>query len=230
MDKKEILNIYVDIDSLFDTRLALLYYLDHQVAERLATSGDYYCRIIDSFEYIDSSLFKTLYRDRNKTLLNLAAPTNILTLVKDYYVELSTNASMVGNNEPIKLYLNIHRYDLNISEQTILEDSLCAYIPGLSVKIIDLPDIDITPTWINANISVMFMYNGMGWLELHTSTLELISRPLPDVILLAPALVTGEKSGRKHIPDVDQFFDQIEEVTTLLIAVKLLPVIDFSRI
>lgn len=229
-DKKEILNIYVDMDSLFDTRLALLYYLDRHVAEEEASSGRYYSRVIDEFQYIPYVMFKTLYRDRNKSLLNLAAPTNILTLVKDYYLELATNASLIDNQERIVIYVNTHRYDLNITEQIIFEESMQKFIGNVDIKLIDMPDIDITPTWINQNVAIMFMYNGMDWLELHTSTLELISRPLPDIILHTPALVTGNKSGVKHIPDVDQFFDQIEDVSKLLIDIKLLPANDFSRI
>lgn len=225
----EILNVYVDIDSVMDTRLPLIYFIDEELANKITTDGSYYNRFIDEFDYITSNIFSPLYKDRNKTLLSLATPTHIMKLIKEYINEVVYSDKSIDGTGEVKLYFNIYPYALTLTEIAYMEAGLVKTLPGIDIKIVSMKQSEVTPKWINANVSIMIMYKGIEWVELHTSTLDLIKCPLVDVTMLTPALILGNKAAIKSVDNGDEFFNEIESKLTTLIKIKMLPVNDFCK-
>jgi len=223
-------NIYVDLDSIFDLRLAMLYYLDPDLTTELTANGKYYSRITDEFDYITSDIFKAVYENRNKSLLNLAVPTNVLNLITEYILEFNLDKVSIDNYEETIVYVNIDKFDLNLDEIALIEEYMLKGMKGTKVKVVSMKPIEITPEWVNENISVMFMYYGIEWLELHTATLDLIKCPLMDKSLITPALTTTAVDGLNKNKDIDEFFKNVEGLAEKLISISMLPVNDFCRI
>jgi len=222
-------DIFIDLDSLMDTRLPVIYQIDENLAEEELGSGKYQNRIIDEFGYISKKMFQSLYRDRNKTILGLATPTNMLKLLSDYYKELKSSNVKHGYTDTVNIYLNIYPYDLNIVETTHLANAITATLDDdIVVKIVKMSPTELTPMWVDENLAAMVLYNGMEWVEIHTANLNLINNPLLDVGLMVPALIMTKKNMLKTNEDLDGFFDSIESSMESLIKLKMLPAKDFS--
>jgi len=222
-------DIFIDIDSLFDTRLPVVYFLDEEVATSIVEDGSYFTRKSDKFKYIDNNIFKAVYKERNKTLLTLATPTNIMGILKQYYSELMTQHKLDGTNKNITIYLNIYPYELSLEET----DKLVIGIQAITskevvVKIVSMEKRDLTVKWVNDNLAVMVMYDGLEWLEYYTANFELINNPLLDVGLIVPAIVTNNSFNPEKIDDYEAFIVDTEKATEPLIKLKMLYAKDFS--
>jgi len=221
-------NLYVDLDSIFDTRLPIVYYLDKNLSESIIKDKSYFNRIIDEFNYIDKNIFNVFYKNRNKTLLAYATPTNILRLVYKYYSEVNTSNKMYDNSEPIKIYLNIYPYELNLAETHNIVSGIKSMISkDVEVSIISMTEEEITPSWLLSNVAAVFMYHGMDWLERHTANFNIINNPMLDVGMMVPAIISGNKKKIKTT-EYGDFFEEIEKSLGTLVKLKFLPVKDFS--
>ena len=221
-------NLYVDLDSIFDTRLPIVYYLDKNLSESIIKDKSYFNRIIDEFDYIDKNIFKVFYKNRNKTLLAYATPTNILRLVYKYYSEVTTSNKIYGNDESIKIYLNIYPYELNIAETHNIISGIKSMISeDIDVSIISMSEEEVTPSWLLENVAAVFMYHGMDWLERHTANFNIINSPMLDVGMMVPAIISGNKKKIK-MTEYGDFFEGIEKSLGTLVKLKFLPVKDFS--
>ena len=79
-------DIYVDLDSLFDTRLAILDKIDTRYATLVYEAG--YCnRTEDAFPRLSKEAFKKLFDDRDNDVLSRALLTNVIGMVKDHIKE-----------------------------------------------------------------------------------------------------------------------------------------------
>lgn len=221
-------NLYIDLDTIFDTRLPIVYYIDEKLATTIVENNKYHYRVIDEFDYLTKDIFTAFYRNRNKTLLTLATPTNILRLVYKYYTEVITSNKIHGVDEPLKIYLNIYPYELNVVETYNIANGIKSMISSdINVMTINMSPEEVTPTWLLENVAAIFMYHGMDWIERHTANFNIINNPMLDVGMMVPAIISGNK---KKIKDVDytEFFEEIEKSLSTLVKLKFLPAKDFS--
>ena len=79
MDRKQ--NILIDLDSILDVRLAILYSLLPKSID--SVTKKYVERKTDLFAPVPYNLFKVYYDRRNKNILNYGIPTNILKIVEE---------------------------------------------------------------------------------------------------------------------------------------------------
>lgn len=181
--------IYTDLDSILDTRHAMLYYLSSEIAVNSLEDGSYRNRVKDNFGNISSDIFNTLYRKRTKELLNLATPNSIPSIISDLFIENLIDVSEEGKHI---LYLNIYPYKFNLEEQRNLLTMMESLIPDFTgVQILNLDISELEPKWVKENINHMVMYNGMEWIEYHTSNYKLIETPVLDVEMMSPAISNG---------------------------------------
>lgn len=181
--------VYTDLDTILDTRHAMLYYLNNNVALECLEDGSYRNRVKDNFKNISFDIFNTLYKKRTKALLNLATPNSIGRIISDLFIENLIDVSETGEHV---LYLNIYPYKFNLEEQRNLLTMLESLIPGFTgIQILNLDISELEPEWIKENINHMVMYNGMEWIEYHTSNYKLIETPLLDIEMMAPAISNG---------------------------------------
>lgn len=226
VESKETKNdIYMNLDSLLDTRLSLLFDFDKKLFNDLLKDGDikyYLNRITDSFGYIDNDLFKELYKKRDSKTIREPIPTHIPQLIKSYIAE-----SLVEHpKKRVKLFLNVYPYVLSDNDKIKIRNGIRAIFNGyLDVEIMDVPENLISVKFVYENIGLMIMYNGLEWAEYQIATGHLVSLRLPDVMMIAPKLYTTKIYKNDS---VDKSFTDLEKILHAFIKVTFINVKFFS--
>ena len=210
-------NIYLDLDVLFDTRLATLYYIDPDTADYVVRTGQYHKRFRDNFGCISADIFYSFYRTRNKGILQYGIPTHMWDVTKEHYGELLTDVRAIEKNEDLVIYVNTYPYDLLDDEVVVIADMLKAEIPDVRLKLIHKSTKELTPDWITTYIGTIFMYNANNWLEYHSANANIYNNPLVNVYVLAPRLVIGpSKYYDKHVKFDKEYFLKIEKQMNII--------------
>jgi len=225
---KDIINgLYVELDCLMDTRLSLLYDIDKNLIESIIKSGKYSNRIMDQFGYLSVRVFRTIYNMRNSNILDNPAPTEITSIISDYCFEAMQTSKKLGDGSPIKIYLNVHPYNLTEASIERLRMGLSNAIDvAVDIAIINKPFYDITPNFINENIGLVIMYDALKWTEFNLQNKRLIEKSLPDVTFLTPMLLHRKLIIKKS--EVSKLFEDLEKNLQMLIGIVFIPVKYFS--
>ena len=206
VDKKTNGDVYTNLDSILDTRLSTVYNFDK--SSYIDIMGDvdkiekYLSRRTDSFGRLNSKIFKAIYAKRNKETIRVPLPNRIPLLIHSYIASTIETSFKVP-----KIYLNVYPYDLAVNEKAVLSNSLKSiYKHKIDIEILYKPEKDITVKFIHEKIGMMFMYNGLKWIEYHMSNKSLLSLNLPDVVMLAPRVMDNNIFTNEQIDNI--FKDQ----------------------
>lgn len=227
-DVDSIINVLVDLDSIMDTRLPVLYAIDEDVAERAIKTGTYFSRYKDEFEYITLDIFKPIYNDRTKNVLSLATPTKMLDTISDYCSEALLQNKSTGGNGKLTIYINIFPYELSPTEYDNLASGVRYMIGDVDVKIVSMSISELTPKWVDDNLALLVLYQGLDWLEYHTAMVNIIKNPINNVALMVPATVIGNvklKTAKSN--DMIKFFTDIEEMSKTLVKLKFISIANY---
>lgn len=224
--------IYVDIDALFDTRAATLNKFGIESAKK-AIASNYYDRIYDEFEGIETTAYIEAYQRRDILTLKDAMVTPVARMI--YLFAKQTLEALVSSpyrRQP-KVFLNIYPYRLE--EQTIRY--MVAGLRAITKNTIDvevgyLTLEEITPRYVKQNYAVMVMYAYWDWLETHSQNQNLTQTQCPQVTLIGPRLVKSKEAAQKL--SGQDAFTAIETYTGLFIKLQLYPVnvfcVDLNRL
>lgn len=224
--------IYVDLDSLFDTRLAVLHNLGIKGLDRVITS-QYYDRTYDEFEGIETEIFKEAYEKRNLDTLVNALITPVARHL--YQFGRQTLIALVASpyrRQP-KVVVNIHPYVLSPESEHFIINGVRAVTKNImDVELISVPLESLTPSYVKQNYVQMVMYAYWEWLECHAANGLLAETQCPEVTLIGPQLVKSKKAALE-LKGVD-VFATIESYTSLFIKLTLSPVslfcVDLDRL
>lgn len=206
VDKKTNNDIYTNLDSILDTRLATIYHTDKNIYKEIMNGVDnvekYLSRKTDSFGILSNNIFKALYKRRNKQTISIPLPNSIPLLIHSYIASILETSTKIP-----KLYLNVYPYALDNSEKVILSKNIQSiYKNMIDVEILDKPEKDITIKFIHENIGLMIMYNGLKWIEYHMSNRAILSLNIPDVTMIAPKILDNNIFRGSEIDNI--FKDQ----------------------
>lgn len=184
-------NVCIDIDSLLDTRLALLYAISPATCRKLISTNAYQTRVKDEFDKIAYNVFTPLYKERGKGILKMALQTGMFKLLKQHYGDIVTDEQSLLDNTRPTIYINTYPYELDSEEISYFTYAISKIIPKAPIEFIYKSNYELTPKWVSDNVSLMFKYDGLEWLELHVGLTTIINEPLLSVDLMCPALVMG---------------------------------------
>lgn len=218
-------NILIDIDSIMDTRLVMLYSINEELAIEIFNST-YHLRTTDIFGNIPYNLFKGLHDLRNKAILNYAIPTNALSIVTSI---LATNVADIKNlDENYTIYLNTYPYKLNKVEEDNFTKTIEKIAPDADIEFLYLSKKELTPNIINEKeIYSIIMYDGAEWLEKQNRLLNIVDNPLLGKTLFIPAIVNERLPNLKINRNL---FDTISKSLELIMTVIFVDVEYFSPI
>jgi len=223
-----IIHVLVDLDSIMDTRLPVLYAIDENVAEKVVKSGSYFKRYKDEFEHITMDIFKPLYNDRTRNVLTLATPTKMLDTISDYCSEAILQNKKTGGEGKLTVYLNIYPYNLSVDEFDNLASGIRYMIGDVDVTIVSMSKEELTPKWVDDNLAMLVLYQGLDWLEYHTAMLNIIKNPINNVALMVPATVIGNVKLTTTKPsEIIKFFTDMEEMSKTLIKLKFIGIANY---
>lgn len=223
---QEFSTIYVDLDSLFDTRLSTLYQLDSQCVEGLLKHG-YFGRDYDEFEGVDVEAYQKAYRARDASTIHHSSITDVPRIIL-YFAEqtLKARASTPFVTQP-RLHLNLYPYTLPDEAVKAIMDGLKIVTKGLiDIEIINRPLEDITPSYVKETYAMMVMYEYWEWLEIHAANKNFETTFCPEITLIGPAIVRSKEAWEK-VKAVD-IYPIIEQYSSMFIKLMLYPVTTFS--
>lgn len=224
MDNKEVYDIYIEVDAILDTRLALLHAISEDAAVVTITNGTYNKRIRDNFRTISSNVFKSLYSRRNKVLLKYALPTNIFKIVNELLIGHITDSVTIKQT---KLYINVYPYILTDVEKNVILGVVEGLIKNCVFELVYMDPIkDLTPIWVRDNVQAIIKYDGLLWLENHNKLFNLTNTPLMDKTIIVPALIAGPSSKAYKIDS--KFFITVAATMKSLIKVQFVDILYFN--
>ena len=220
--------ILVELDALFDTRIAAIDQLGED-SLKTVLDGGYYTRIIDEFPGIDNEAFKEIYKSKSKSLLFNSMITPIAEYLLDFSIKtLAQVATSPFHNKP-KIIVNTYPYDLNEIEIDIIARGVRGITRGKAdIEMVNLSYADITPKYLKKNISILILYNYPDWLEKQSELGNFPTTTCPKVALFGPAIYFKPINPNEYFENNP--FETLELYVSPLISLNLLPVEKFSLI
>lgn len=216
---EEILGIYVDLDSLFDLRFALLSVLDPTLVIEEFLSN-YLTRKKDSFGYLTLDIFKRFYMRRNVDLLKISRMTPIISFVKEYIETIKMTTAIEGGDDRVNVFVNTYPYDLSDIELETIRKSLFPYFVNAE-NILVMKKENISPKWISLNCTTVIMYDGNDWINENIANKSLIRHQLLDTIFITPEIM----NVREDLSKDD--FGTIRDLTKIVVKLTHLPIKQF---
>jgi len=219
--KKISKKIYIDLDSLFDTRLSLLELLDTKISLSIYDNRLFYdTRIIDEFDYITKDIFDAFYKVRDNLVFFKAIPTNITELVLTDILYIVNNKYLTDESKSITLIVDTSRYKLNNEQKEKLKIYLQEVfkLPYLQIEVNEFNIMDKSPNYINDEIFSIYKYDGIKWLNeyLQLWNPKELTTNMPSTKLRVPALFDKPLLLKKLSDYIDALNDIVKSVKTVI--------------
>ena len=190
-------SVFVDLDSLMDTRLALLYY---HFPDKIDTILSIYpFRLSDDYPgVVDYATFLDLYKERNKEILLLSVITPIVYLLKDFVEKAIENLTQSIQPAPPKIFLNIYPYQLSEEEVSVIVNALLSSIgKKVDLEVVNMSNKEITPEFLKACVNIYFKYDYYLWLDEVTEINKEWKSKCPEVKFICPSILPIEAKNVK---------------------------------
>lgn len=221
--------IYIDLDSILDTRFSMLYTIDKDMLKKIYVNKEYDNRIINEFDYIPSNVFNLLYKYRNNDILSISNPTKILKILILEIGALKNSLQLMNLNEPLTVDINMYPYTPSKADSDTLKKLLLTLLnmSDIIINIINIDIKDLTPSVVENEYLSMIMYDGMEWFGHMLNTESFKDHYIPNVNLIVPALMY-KPVIMKQIKNYEDMFNDIVKQSAIFINVKFTPVEYFN--
>lgn len=225
--------IYVDMDSLFDTRFAVLEQIDPVLALHNLKNG-WNNRAQDVFEGIEKKLFDELYETRDNSVLAIAPATQVIDAVRTWTVKALQTIAGSPNGDRVVIFANVFPYQITREHAREIGRSISKLVGDtVEVKMINVDISRICTQTAKRYFSAMFMYDWDEWLEKNTLSGSFERQRIPDVSLYAPRLfkkgiLTEEIARQSPNPSIS-VFDHFEMVAGPQVGIEFIDPAFFSH-
>lgn len=172
-----VMSIYIDLDSVFDTRLATIATLSDDAASKLAQDEEYWLRESDHWgkltnNVVNDAEFIAAYAKRDNAILSRSIMTGIIAPLVRVFAENEIAINDGQPNHDIRLVINIHPYTFDDIEMDIFRQ-LFTHRLGFdpSVTFVSIPMVEVTPRYLTGSFAAAFMYDFNGWIKEHLKNL-----------------------------------------------------------
>lgn len=225
-------NIYLPLDAILDTRMGTLAKMGTEHAVRVLNTGKYHNRVSDIFEGVNKEDFREAYANRDIVTLKLSVVTNLVyflrRIIKDSLISSVINQKV----EKICFTVNVYPYDF---EDVDLVEMLVGCIrfhtySTATVKIISVPEKELTPEFCGRNFQIMIMYDWVNWVDKHRKFFE--TKGIPGTSLVVPEMFFDEEPTQEDIDRLNMHkhnpFRMNEEISKAMFRLKYMPASLFS--
>lgn len=229
---KFVQGLYVDLDSLFDTRFAILEELSPQLAIDNLLNG-WQTRKADVPIGIPLEDFQTLYNLRTDETLGKASQTEVLDLMRHWVADVIKQSVSGTNKTSIRVFVNMFPFQLTQDQAKKLGEQIKAFFPeDVQFTILNVDPKEVTPLVAKKYFAGMFMYDYHEWKEHHAKEGGFKDVKLPDTSLYTPSIFHGkmptENELREFTENKIDVFKEWEMYVSPLIGIEFLPVQVFS--
>lgn len=221
--------IYTDLDTLYDTRLAVIEEIDQALALHLLKNG--WCsRLYDRAEPLTKEQYKEAYSMRDVKTLTLAHPTMATDAIRGWCRQ--AHAAISGTPYPgfCEVFVNIWPYRLTKAQARPFAEQLNKTLDGSArLTLLNFDPKYLTTYDAKLYFSCMMMQDWDVWLEERSQQGDLKKAPIPDVTLYAPKIFRGEigQGDYEAIRDID-VFSTVEERLRPIVGVEFIETDFFS--
>lgn len=186
-------SVFVELDAILDTRLAVVSSLNPEAGAKLAGSLAYYRRRSDDFSSITGiphEEYKEAYAKRTSDILRSSVMTGIPRILSRLIGDLEYEKHVSPTNAALEVEVNMYPYDIEYHVQQRICDALAHYCGKETIiKPVDLPMEHLPATYFKERFGGMVFYNANDWLVAQFESMR--GCPLPRLTLVAPALYQG---------------------------------------
>lgn len=195
-------NIYVDLDSIFDTRLAILDKIDPRYSILVYEAG-FPNRTEDAFPKISKELFKELFDKRDSELLSRSLMTNVFNMVKSHVKENIQRMSSTPGGNNLEIFVNIWPYNLSKEgAEIIIKPFYEIEKDRVNVHALNIDPKELSASWFGQKFSFIVMYDYMRWLSNILNDPATIKHRLPKTTLIAPKLFLNETLNEREYQEL----------------------------
>lgn len=233
---QETSKIYVDLDSLLDTRQGTVLKFDvpDEIAAEYLASEEYNFRTKDEFSIIEKEAYKAEFEKRDINTLKLSTVSYILYLLAKKIHNFEARSAFLNEKKLPELVVNIYPYKLEGEQLELLKDMIFVRLKlEVFITVINVPHSEITPFYLKSRDFIScFMYDFAKWIDVSGESLKEI--PLNNVIMYFPAIHEGEDDDEvKKIVSKLGFkdvFAYTEFLLSTVVNVSFLPSLFYSNI
>lgn len=194
--------VYIDLDSLFDTRLGCLAEIDSKLVLEALDNG-FLKRNSDTFSFLKKDLFDKAYKLRDIETLKLSPFTACHKLLTSVCVAMLKGSIDGPDITGVKVVVNINPYKLSEVEAGDLLTLIVEKTGRLvEVELVDIPFAELTISHCESNYDVIFMYDYMYFLEQNIVARNHLKHSINDRILIAPEIFLREITKK----DLDKIY------------------------
>lgn len=194
--QEQVERIYVDLDSLLDTRLATVAFIDPQIANDLLEdpSYGYRNRVHDDLGLLhpdlDNDEFHYHYNNRGVETLMLAGPTEIAWFLSSVVHKLVVDMINTPLLEELEVVINTWPYELRENEIRDLIHAISVYLgSGVNISVRHFPHTQLYPATIKNEYGCVVMYPFADWLENMATKMQTSPNSrTPEINYIVPAL------------------------------------------
>lgn len=181
-------NIYICLDSLFDTRLGCIAEIDPKLII-VALEEGFLKRNCDTFSFIKKETFDQLYKVRDVNTLRLSPLTSCHKALASVCVNLLKGSVDGPDITGVKVIVNTYPYRLSETEEGDLLSLVVEKTARLvEVQLVHIPFKNLTIEHCEKNYDVLFMYDYMNFLEQNVVAKNHLKNSINDRILIAPEI------------------------------------------
>jgi len=219
-------DVFVELDCLLDTRIALIQGIWPKWAEQLASSAKYFRRIDDNFAkhwpdfpQVD---FNDTYRARTYAhIRGRAAWTPVAKRIQTFSRLIKAKTVTLSNDAPLTLTVNLYPYRVPMEDKDVLEEVLLDMFAFDCIRFVNMSPDMVTPLYLDKNFKEFVIYNFDEWICLHSEALG--KHPLPHVTATHPLIVIKD-----HGIPISKVVEQAIETLRPVINLQPLPLDNFS--
>jgi hypothetical protein len=186
----EFLKIYLELDALLDTRLAVLHALSPDAAAQVVADDRYYHRLSNDFSWagISKEVFDEAWDARTADVLPDATITQIPFVLGEmvHQLELAHMDNPTARKPLVEV--NVWPYELTEAERVTLTNAVLRRA-GLDTTVTVTrfdPQKDLTMLRLRKEYASLFMYNFTEWVNAHQQEMQRVIAPRTTV--MAPTL------------------------------------------
>lgn len=218
LKQSRIFGLYVSLDSLLDTRFAIL---TKMLGPKIVNIPHdvYVNRIREEFPGVDKAEFARLYASRDSSIVKKSVVTNVLKIIKDFSSKAELEISKGARVDSAIVNINIWPYDLNRAECDAIVAAVKHYIEGpAEVSVINLSPDQLSASFCKQTYSSMVMYDFNEWMDAQFNPVKLLGPvntvvshynlmrvhaevAMPNVDLLVPSLLRGAEISDEKIAE-----------------------------
>lgn len=208
--------IYVDLDSLLDTRAGLLSLIDEEQAVDTIMQPAYYVRKSNDFGFVDGKTFNERFRKRGNEVLEHAPVTRMTTKLNEFVEEILATPAYQYSKDKLSLLVNIYPYTMTDDEKLELEAIMMYYTNQLiPIEIVSMGLDWLTPSHFKAQYDLVIMYDWGLWVAQHGA--QLANDRLNEVTFFVPRIffeseLTEEQLREEGFESSDKMLDFAEMV------------------